>query len=374
MHPAIPYLPFPRAVPPVPHYHGRFRPGSFPIPLFLLLLVCIPLSCSLLPVRSPGEVSVLAWNLQNLFDASPEGNEYAEFRDPSWTFPAYRARLDTFSAILAGCRDLPGGMPGVMVLCEVENAGVVEDLARAVRGKVPSWSPGWCGAAPVSPGQAVTMGVIASHPPAYQKAHRVWVDGQTSRVVWELHFPPDAEGCGPLVVFANHWKSKSGGAGETEALRRAAAELVRSRTACLQAEFPGALVVCAGDLNTQGLPGESEGRAPALSLPGGDPRGILLLRSPGGTEGDPDSARSWNEPWIPLEEGGSYRYQGEWERIDHLLYRGGAHWALEGFGVPDLPGLTGTDGGPVRWDMSTRRGVSDHLPLLGQWKARESGD
>lgn len=400
--------------------------------LVLFLFPAVLGACSLAPVPEsrPG-CGVLTWNLQNLFDAVDDGSEYSEFSAASWTWEAYRDRLATFAGLLAAlpAAAVPGGAwPDVMVFQEVEHGRVLDALVAALQEKIPGSFPYvWHGVCPKTPDSPVTLGVLARQPPVLQRAHRLWVDGATSRMVWELQFELPGLGetgaGGRLVVFANHWKSKSGGEAESEALRRAAAELVRQRSLRLQTEGRPTLLVCAGDLNTQGLPGEAGGEAQALvlldrrlaagaagtsvdpasgsSLADEAPAGVLYLVPPGtwaahaacpqdwlarepgpvgngaglsgGATAGPEpgaaateAGRLWEEPWLalPPTSGGSYYYDSAWERIDHILYRPAGGWTLDSFGVPDLPGLRSGEGLPQRYQTGTRRGVSDHLPLL----------
>ena len=63
-----------------------------------------------------------------------------------------------------------------------------------------------------------------------------------------------------LIIFNNHWKSKSGGALETEPARNAAAAILNKRIGELVQSSPGTPIIIAGDLN-ETLPGE-EGAPP----------------------------------------------------------------------------------------------------------------
>ena len=202
--------------------------------------------------RDVEHITILSYNVQNLFDATEDGSEYAEF-DPSagvWTADAADAKASSIARVIR--RAVRGG-PDVLCLQEVENGRVVADLARDHLGR-----QGYRYAAvSETPGSAVEVALLSRLPIEEARVHapvRGWPQlhsggrsrGATLRPVLEVRL--ETAGA-PLHLFVNHWKSKSGGARETEPARRAAARVVARRMRTIVADDPRAEIVVCGDLN-----------------------------------------------------------------------------------------------------------------------------
>lgn len=309
-------------------------------------------------------ITILSYNLQTLFDPVDQGGEYEGFSvvEGEWSERAYKSRL---AALASGIVSAVGGAgPEVVVVQEAENLRVLRDLA-AEAGGYPY--------ALASPDEesALACGILSRLPVLAFRAHRVRSPegGPPSvpRLVLEAELGVEGRS---LVVLATHWKSKLGGAEETEEERRRAAAFVGALAAVRLAERPGLALVVAGDLNTNPDEYERVGGAypTALMRAGaGDGPWLLIgrrdeLSSPG--------ARPLvlYEPWLDAD-GYSYRYDGEDERIDHLLLSPalaegtGCAWRLERFSAEPPDFLVSAEGTPLRWDSRTGSGYSDHLPI-----------
>lgn len=146
-----------------------------------------------------------------------------------------------------------------------------------------------------------------------------------------------------VLVAANHWTSKYGGAMETEHKRILQAETLDRFIGDALTGRPDLLVIAGGDLNdaTGSRPLESVGRESGLSevLPPADQR--------------------------------TYKYQGKWNSVDHVFTGGRLAASSCRAEVPVLPFLLERD--EKHTGMRPRRtyrgfaysgGISDHLPLL----------
>lgn len=309
-------------------------------------------------------ITILSYNLQTLFDPVDQGGEYEGFSvaKGEWGERAYEARL---AALASGLVSAAGGTgPDVVVVQEAENLRVLTDLA-AEAGGYPY--------ALASPDEEAVLacGILSRLPVLAFRAHRVRSpeEGPPSvpRLVLEAEL---GAGDRCLTVLATHWKSKLGGAEETEEERRRAATFVGALAAARLAESPGLALVVAGDLNTNPDEYERVGGAypTALMRAGaGDGPWLLIGRR---DELSAPGARPLvlYEPWLDAE-GYSYRYDGEDERIDHLLLSPalaagtGCAWRLEGFSAAPPDFLVSAEGAPLRWDSRTGSGYSDHLPI-----------
>jgi endonuclease/exonuclease/phosphatase family metal-dependent hydrolase len=331
------------------------------------------------PTGQGSELTVMSYNLQTLFDPVDQGGEYEEFRvsKGTWGEARYGARIAALASVILSA-SFPGGDgrgPDLLVAQEAENPRVLRDLAEAAGG-YPYIA--------ASPEEEATLacGVLSRYPIADVKAHRVRKpDGAPSsvpRFVLEADIDVDGK---RLVVLAAHWKSKLGGAAETEPERRAAAAFLSALVALRLREDPALALIIAGDLNENPDEYERAGRAyPTGLMPPEAGPGPWLLVS-----GDRDevalaaasaagsSAGAVGQPVLfsPWDEGGgySYRFEGEDERIDQLILSpslvlagAGAFYHEEFSSVPPEFAV-GADGAPLGWNAKTGSGYSDHLPV-----------
>ncbi|NLJ46758.1 MAG: endonuclease/exonuclease/phosphatase family protein [Treponema sp.] len=322
--------------------------------------------CSLLDLPR-GEVTILSWNLQTLFDDRDDGAEFPGWSVAKglWNAEGYRTRLKNLSRAAAAA--FPGG-PSILILQEVENIRVAEDLAALLPGSWPTRIV--C----EGEGAALRSAVLSRFPAVSARAHSVdpGPDVRKGDLRPLLEVVLDAEGV-RLWILAAHWKSKLGGARATEPVRRTQAALAARRIGEILAEDPAAEILLAGDLNENPDEwGRVGGSWPTALLPeeraGVEPGWtdrILVARSPGDVGLGPFGLALWS-PWE--DSGGfSYVHEGLPERIDHVLLGPGL---LDGRGLsffsfsaePEAE-LLSDDGAPRAWDSRNREGYSDHLPL-----------
>ena len=334
----------------------------------------LPLFCVLVlfgACRTAGEeLSILSYNVQNLFDAVDDGGEYREFRVASglWGEGRYHAKLEAIGNVLAGVEPAPA----VIVLQEVEDRAVVDTLFETyVRRNGYSVVGGY-----ESPGSATEVVVVSRLPVLNVRTHVISGPGTAGlRPIAEVHIRSTD---GVFALFANHWKSRRGGIAHTEPLRRLAASLVSGRVNALAAEgsIDGFFVV--GDLNTVADPPEVHADVPALTAIGssGDPvsSGAPIVTGADhyevsavrGRDGAPGTVMV--DPWHTTTDPGSYAFDGRWERIDKILYLLGDSWAAgvlptAQFSVLRPSELCRSDGTPRPFDADTRSGYSDHFPV-----------
>ncbi len=345
----------------------------------LLLLLASCSGCSFGLLSGAGRsVTILTYNVQNLFDDVDNGTEYREY-DPSggaWNKDLFHRKLQRVAEVLrAAC---PGGAD-LVALQEVENEKALTSLNDLyLKGM------GYRAILGATEGSAVCVALLCRLPVARVQLHRIAPESaEPLRGVLEVQVEA---GGGRLTLFVNHWKAKEGDAEETEPLRRASAALVARRIAALRAEEPqtGALVV--GDLNEQYDEFvRSGGRYRTALMPldagGGAPPpesacdgSLYLIATSEGERRQPSpAARSegrvaFYDPWAEAPGEGSVWFGGGWETIDHVLVEsallGGLALRYDGFAVVKRPFLLNADGLPLAWDPRSGSGYSDHLPLL----------
>ncbi len=360
----------------------RCRPAVAAVVLSLLILPAAARAQS--GPANPGSVTILAYNVENLFDAVSDGTEYPEFNPArgKWDDHRYHLRLENTARVI---RAAVSGGPDIVVFEEIENRNVLRTLAdRYLAGL------GYRTMAMVPvPRSATNVGVLSRFPVTDVRAHEVYTGpGHPLRNILELHID-----CGgtPLVLFACHWKSKSGGAEQTEDGRLLAARIIVNRMREILAADPSADVVVAGDLNENVDEYERVGGAYQTAIIAVDGNGaplppfparfiqesIFAVHSPAELSRYAPSDASTTAPMVLFSPWGSsaaaggegsYWYRGDWETIDQFLLSPGL-FDLSGF-VFDSFRVAAPDfalnrlGHPASWESSRAKGYSDHLPIL----------
>ncbi len=361
---------------------------SFPRWLLWAVSACLCLGACTVFIPDDGRLTVVAYNVENLFDATVQGTEYTEFLPESgWDDHDVDDRLYALGAAL---RDLKP-QPDVLVVSEIEND---ELLHRLLDEHVPDFSLPYraFGSGPLN----ATGVAIASRFPIREVRSLLPRSGEYPplRPILEARVRLTHT---DLVVFANHWKSKRGGAAATESLRRAAAALLQTRLDEIASREPGLPILIAGDLNVR--PRETE------YLDHAYPTALLHAEHLVEWISEPTTAPEWFEPerhmpaadrilrclvletdaarlsereqrletvvlydpWAASAAEGSYWYGDRWERIDHVFANRAAvdgdwlYFIEFTAAMSDL--LVDSSGRPLSWEDG---GVSDHLPVVLQ--------
>jgi endonuclease/exonuclease/phosphatase family metal-dependent hydrolase len=332
--------------------------------------------------RKNEEFNIMTWNVQALFDGTETGNEYTEYLESAgWSAEKYAGRLNAMAQAIGA---LDSGVPDMLALEEVENAGVLKDLAS---GALAKYGYRWNFFAHLN-GASLGIGVLSRFPLITAKAHSLTANGETvPRPVVEVWVQKEDK---PLALFVCHWKSKLGGEAATEALRRASARILLRRMREIQRENPGVPMVIMGDLNENHDEFYRKNEAAISALLPDDPRAVELTGL-GGLDEDqaaeaqadflilsknkppeavhfPPGTLVLYSPWDRELEGGSYYYQNDWETIDHFLlseeFFDNAGWEFMAARRVDQAPFTGTRGLPWGYNPRTGSGLSDHLPLI----------
>jgi len=342
-------------------------------------------------------IAIMTWNVQLLFDGIEEGTEFREFREAAgWTREKYLGRLNVIARAIGGMER----MPDLIALQEVESALVVEDLARALSAHRYHWTH-----FARIPGMSLGVGLLSRLPLEGARAHSIDLDGDLApRPMLEVRVNAPgilADGDGSsLLLFVCHWKSKRGGADETESTRRASARIVLRRMRELARTNPNLPVVVVGDLNVTHDEFVRGGGATMRSLMPDDPgaaefalryvfggdnpgAGVELQRDfivvshdkPPRARYFPDGVLALYSPWTVEKDGGSFFFRNAWETIDHFLLSAqlfdGVGWEFYDSRVLDVPPFVTVEGLPNGYNPRTGRGISDHLPLMLFLQLRE---
>lgn len=307
---------------------------------------------------------VVSWNIENLFDTHHDSlkndREFLPDAMRHWNYSRYKKKLADIARVITAIGEW--NPPALVGLCEVENDTVLRDLTRRSPLKeldyryVMTDSPDSRGIDVALLYQRDLFKLLSSRsisiPPL--KQHRPTRD--------LLHVSGLLLTEDTLDVFVCHLPSRSGGAKESEPYRLHAAQILRTEADSILHKRLHPQVIIMGDFNDYPTNKsirkvlEAEAPSPALS-----PLKLyhLLARK----------AKS--------KDFGSYKYQGEWGLLDHLivsgtlLNRSGEFFTSEEkANVCLLPFLLIEDKKygdkePFRTykGMKYQGGVSDHLPI-----------
>ncbi len=324
--------------------------------LFLFITLTL-FNCSPAAVKRESTITIMSYNVQNLFDHRVDGEEYEEY-DPqksSWDEESYHLRLRRLAQVIT---QGASRYPDIVLLQEIEHVGVLEDLWRLYLAR-----EGYTYYLATESVGATEVGVLSRTTPDLVTVHHIEGVAFHTRPIMELHYTFGGE---PLVLFNNHWKSKIPSPQESEPVRIAMAEVLIRRISDLM-ESPLA-IVAGGDFNESYRENlVVRGEYPtAISFGVGGHIELFSLAERLGTHND---RGAFYTPWTSEDSGiGSYWYGGEWEHIDQFILNDslvdGVGIEYNSFSVVKPPFLLTAKGAPYRWNTATRRGYSDHLPLL----------
>ncbi len=331
--------------------------------------------CSLLlsGCSAPGStetesLKIMTYNVENLFDDIYDGTEYSDYNPDrgKWTYHDFHAKLKNISRVIkTSCKN----GPDIIALQEIENLNTLKTLLHEYL----------CGMGygyyviPQAPGSAVNTAIISRCPLRKTRVHAV-TSPHPLRYILETEIEYNSR---RIRIFNNHWKSKYGGAENTEILRLESASLVLKRLNTLLNEDPDMDILILGDFNEN--VNEyflQHGKYQTAFIQSNDIYPETYLRKsfliPGIDEPPDGSGKTiLFTIWEYLEnqgEKGSYVFRGKWETIDNIFFSKGL---LDKSGVffkkvelVKREFMLDRRGNPMGWMKNIRMGYSDHLPLL----------
>lgn len=305
-------------------------------------------------------LTIVSWNLQTFFDAASCGKEYEDFlgKKSKWTEEKYKIRLERL------CEYMKNMNADIYCFMEIENMAVIQDIANTLQSGLSgmSWPYAYftkeedasLGSAVFSKYQAesFTAHSLACQAAVQTEAFSDFPVGESltqpsMRPLMELRFSLASLsdfGAQKFVLFVVHWKSKSGGAKESNVWRNCQEAVLSSRIE--KALSAGYSVVACGDFNKDLAEFKFSKTPESIELKGNF--NTVTVKS----------------PWFSSSDSGSYFFQEEWSRIDHFFLAGNV-------GCLSFRTLCSGDhvtsaGIPYSYDVWTGNGYSDHLPLACQ--------
>ena len=322
--------------------------------------------------RDTSPLTLMTWNVHNLFDGQDNGFEYNEFLNSAgWSTEKYLGRINVISNAIGRLEPLPD----IIMFQEIESLTIIKDIALSL-----SHDYEWSHFAN-NPGAALGLGILSRFPIMEASAHSITIDRETTpRPVLETRIRAGDE---EFVIFICHWKSKLGGEDATEDVRKASARVILRRIRELWENEPDLGIIVAGDLNENHDGFYRRNTSIICSLLPDDPYSALITGSTGTGQKDffvlgknkppapvyfPQETIVLFSPWISELENGSYYFRNNWETIDHFLiskqFFTNTGWNYEKTEVVNFPPFATSEGMPIPYNARTGWGLSDHLPLL----------
>lgn len=308
---------------------------------FLVCLFVLSTSCCLKENGESNKLTIMSWNVQNLFDGVDDGKEYDDFsvEDGLWSDKLYKLRLKNIVKII----EL--NSPDIIGFQEIEGSVILQDIKNSLPEYIYH-------VATDEPG-AIQLGFLSRYP--IIKTGLITPYSERSRLRSLLEINLDINGSG-LIIINNHWKSKRGAFSED--LRIKSSLALKKRLV----ELSDKEVVILGDLNEN----YNEYQKVYKSFDT-----ALMYRESGSgltiTEGDVESDELYTV-WPDSEVSGSYRYKGEWESIDHFLLNkklmDRENFYFSEFFVDNRSLLINNSGDVKKWNTDFKTGYSDHLPII----------
>lgn len=295
-------------------------------------------------------VSFSCWNAQTFFDSEIEGTEYSDYQNlAKWSKDKYLTRLSRLCEVMTALNS------DIIVLEEIENAAVMQDIANQFAGNAWESKGNWSYACfSKEEGSAIGCGVFSKYELCDLKVHTLNIQTQSeaqpsTRPLLQVTALINDK---TLVIFVNHWKSKVSGEGSGEIWRDWQENLLAEKIIELQKKNVDFSCVLCGDFNrdirefVSGMTGSGEN----VLFRGIDEK--LELYSP------------WYNSYGDYStETGSYFYDGEWERIDHIFVTGNIKFSA--FSPRSDSPWAASNSVPNAYKLYSGEGYSDHLPLTG---------
>ncbi|MBN2861326.1 MAG: endonuclease/exonuclease/phosphatase family protein [Sphaerochaetaceae bacterium] len=319
-------------------------------------------SCSVADEQSAGDLIIISYNVQTLFDTVDDGDEFDGFSlAQGWSSSLYQERLHRVCAALIQYSPYH---PDIIILQEVEGERVVEDLIDHDLGR-----RGFTFYASTSSStSSIEVAIMSRYPILESHIHSV----EGFRDILEAVIDVNGEA---VRVYSLHLRSRREGELESEPERIAqirALKGVMDRSSLTGRRLP---TVIAGDFNQSADQHDRiQGAYQSALIPSDAPlrqqweaSGSLVI-----TGSYPAFSTFYSfyldERFPTVSEAeGSYHYDGLWLSYDQILLSTGffdsAGYRFSDGGVITHPALLDDTGTPERYQVRNHTGTSDHLPV-----------
>lgn len=288
--------------------------------------------------------TIANWNVQTFFDAVTDGNEYSEFTKDNWTEEKYKTRLQRLTDVIFTIN------ADIFVFEEIENREVLQDLSNYLYSKNSSMNKWKFYCFAKEQNSSIGCAVISRFPLENFCVHSLKIQTQntkqpSSRPILQVTANINEK---KLMIFVNHWKSKSGGSEKSDIWRDWQETILGFVATKNQNEFDSNGVIFIGDFNRDLSEFYNENEQSIIRIANFGEQKNLSMYS------------VWD--FIQNEEIGSYYYKGQWSKIDNMFLN-------ENLRIIDFfPFInemwTNEQDIPQKYSIYNGQGYSDHLPIF----------
>lgn len=300
------------------------------------------------------DLKIVSWNIQTFFDSQTTGNEYSEFvKSEKWNENSYKNRL---KKLCDSIKILDGD---IVVLIELENKEILYDISNYLqdlswkRNKLYKFS---CFSK--NSDSSIGCGILSRYEISKFSVHNIDVKFEkqpSMRPIIKAEFKDsDFE----LNLYVNHWKSMSGGQEKTEFWRNFQESLLSYLIYSDLKNGKKNIVAC-GDFNRDIFNFKKGKTDSSASL-------NHYFTKTFDYDFSIDLKSCWFDEFGNLVQPGSYYFNNEWSRIDHIFY-------TENIEVMEFSAIQNElwcneEGVPDKYKIYSGTGFSDHLPLVCRLK------
>jgi hypothetical protein len=198
----------------------------------------------------PNQIKIAFYNTENIFDTIDDPNKNDEDFLPgakvAWNTDRYNHKLNNIARALSSIDSV--NLPAVIGLAEIENVGVLNDLVSKTRLKLGNYQvileEG-------SDPRGIDVGLIYRKDVVKYVSHKAFASATSFKTRCLLYVCLADSKKDTFHIVVNHWKSRSGGATETEPQRIENAATLKHLTDSLLLRHPMANIIMMGDLNDE---------------------------------------------------------------------------------------------------------------------------
>ena len=272
--------------------------------LFILGFCCFLSSCSNKLQFPQNGLSIGFYNVENLFDTiddpRTDDKDFLPSGKNKWDTKRYNHKINQLSRVIASMDSLQA--PHIIGLAEVENKHVLNDLIAASELKHVAYN-----IVHFESKDPRGIEVALLYQPKYfklltEKEMKIKMNQCSGEMRFVLYAKGIVATQDTLHIFVNHWKSRSGGAKETEAKRIRYADFLREKADSLFLIDPNANIIICGDLNDN--PTDKSIVEHLKALPANQPI---------------ESQNLYNLSYVPFLKGLGTLYYQSWDFFDQII-------------------------------------------------------
>lgn len=217
--------------------------------LFLFLIIGLTFSLQAQKSKN-GQFTIAFYNVENLFDTIDDPNikdeDFLPTSKVAWTSDRYSRKLTNIARAIVSIDSV--NLPAVVGLAEVENISALNDLISKTTLQRGNYQ------AILEEGsdmRGIDVAMMFRKDVMKYIGHHSLPSAQSFKTRSVLYVRLTDAKKDTFHIFVNHWKSRSGGATETEPKRIENATMLKHLTGSVLAHNPKANIVIMGDLNDE---------------------------------------------------------------------------------------------------------------------------